>query len=95
MATRVDKNELLESIDTIKYEHFDVSYLIITFLVAIIVILFIFPKIYLSNQIYYKSRSINKLLDDYEILKEENRLLKQKLEYQRYKNLVLGSMYEE
>ncbi len=89
-----DREELLESIEEID-DGFDISYLIITFLVVAIMILLIFPKIYLSNQIYYKSRAINKLLDNYEILKEENRLLKQKLEYQRYKNLVLGSIYEE
>ena len=89
-----DREELLQSIEEID-DGFDISYLIITFLVVAIMILLIFPKIYLSNQIYYKSRAINKLLDNYEILKEENRLLKQKLEYQRYKNLVLGSIYEE
>ena len=92
---RQDKEELLESIEEIEYERFDLSYLIITFLVVVIVLLLVFPKIYLSNQIYYKSRNINKLLDNYQILKEENRLLQQKLEKQRYNNLILGSMYEE
>ncbi|MRI58509.1 MAG: hypothetical protein C6H99_03270 [Epsilonproteobacteria bacterium] len=62
--------------------------------VAVLVALTLFvPKIYIANQIYYKSRNINKLLDDYEILKEENRLLNQKLEKLRFKTQVLDTIF--
>ena len=74
-----DRIELLEDFEELRHHGFDVSYLIYIFLLIFLVLLFFVPKIYLANQIYYKSRTINKLLDDYEILKEENRLLTQKL----------------
>ncbi|BCD60256.1 MULTISPECIES: hypothetical protein [unclassified Nitratiruptor] len=90
-----EKKELLDSFEEAEYEQslLDVKDLILTFLVIAIIFALIFPKIYISNQIYYKSRKINKLLDDYEILKEEHRLLQQKLEQIRFKNQVLDSIF--
>ncbi|BAF70138.1 hypothetical protein [Nitratiruptor sp. SB155-2] len=90
-----EKKELLKSFEEAEYEQslLDLKDLILTFLVIAIIFALIFPKIYISNQIYYKSRKINKLLDDYEILKEEHRLLQQKLEQIRFKNQVLDSIF--
>lgn len=91
---KAEKQELLEAIEEVeRAKGLDVSYLILTLFVVTLVFALIVPKIYLANEIYYKSRSINKLLDDYEILKEENRLLTQKLEYERYKNQVLDTIF--
>lgn len=89
-----EKQELLDAIEEVeRTKGLEVSYLFFTIFVIALVFALIVPKIYLTNQIYYKSRSINKLLDDYEILKEENRLLTQKLEYERYKNQVLDTIF--
>ncbi len=88
-----EKKELLDSIETIAHhKELDTSFFMLVLLSVLLVMMLIFPKIYLSNQIYYKSRTINKLLDNYQILKEENRLLRQKLEYERYKNQVLDTI---
>ena len=93
--TRTEKNDLQNLIEEVEQEKslLDGRDFITVFLIVFIVFALIFPKIYISNQIYYKSRKINKLLDDYEILKEEHRLLQQKLEYIRFKNQVLDSIF--
>ncbi|BCD68230.1 hypothetical protein [Nitratiruptor sp. YY09-18] len=90
---RSDKEQLLESIDLKRQKGVGISELIYVLFALILALALFFPKIWLSNQIYYKSRNINKLLDDYEILKEENRLLRQKLEYERYKNQVMDAIF--
>ncbi len=53
----------------------------------------VFPKIYLQNQIYYKSREISKLKREYDALKEENRLIKSKVETIRFKNQILDTLF--
>ncbi len=89
-----ERGELLESFEEIEQRsELSLGHLIYVVLVMLLALLLFVPKIYVANQIYYKSRTINKLLDDYEILKEENRLLTQKLEYERYKNQVLDTIF--
>ncbi len=88
-----ERKELLSSFEEARSSGLELKDLVLTFLIIAIVFALIVPKIYLSNEIYYKSRNINKLLDDYEILKEEHRLLKQKLEYVQFKNQVLGTIF--
>ncbi len=90
-----DKQELLDSIQDLGESQREISigtFVLIILIVLLVLALFV-PKIYLANQIYYKSRTINKLLDDYEILKEENRLLNQKLEKIRFKTQVLDTIF--
>lgn len=91
----MEREELLESIEEIQksYENLDVKFLITVILSMIIVFLLVFPKIYLRNHIYYTSRDINKLLSEYETLKEENRLLKQKLEKIKFENRVSDRVF--
>ncbi len=93
--TANEKKDLQHLIQEVEQEKslLDGRDFIMVFLIIVIAFAFIFPKIYIANQIYYKSRKINKLLDDYEILKEEHRLLQQKLEYIRFKNQVLDSIF--
>jgi cell division protein FtsL len=43
-------------------------------------------KIYLSNQIYYESRRINYIEGEVEALREENTLLRNQLQRQKFKN---------
>ncbi len=92
---REDKVDLLNSFDEVARQKGELSTgdLLIVLLVTIIVLALAIPKIYVANEIYYKSRTINKLLDDYEILKEENRLLRQQLEKLRFKTQVLDTIF--
>ncbi|BCZ17028.1 hypothetical protein NHP190003_03100 [Helicobacter sp. NHP19-003] len=54
--------------------------------IIFLITLFVFaPKIYLSNNIYYLSRSIQKLQSQEELLQEEKHRLGLELEKQRYK----------
>ena len=49
------------------------------------------PVIYIRNEIYYISRDISDLRSKHEVLLEENRALKIKIEHLRYKNEILDS----
>lgn len=91
----MEREELLEGIEEVqqRYQNLDIIFLITVLLSMFIVFLLLFPKVYLRNHIYYTSRDINKLLIEYRILKEENRLLKQKLEKLKFKNQVLDTIY--
>lgn len=91
----MEREELLEGIEEVqqRYQNLDIKFLITVLLSMFIVFLLLFPKIYLRNHIYYTSRDINKLLIEYRTLKEENRLLKQKLEKLKFKNQVLDTIY--
>ncbi len=60
-------------------------------LLALILTLYL-PKIYLRNNIYYVSRDINKLHDNYISLKEENRFLAQQLEDMKFKNQIMDAL---
>ena len=90
-----DQAELLESYEEFKDKSSLISFgdLIIAVLLVALALFIFLPKIYLANEIYYTSRDINKLLDQYEILKEENRLLKQQLEQEKFKNQVLDTIF--
>ncbi len=55
--------------------------------------MFIFPKIYIQQQIYFKSREISKLKDEYDTLKEENRLIGTSVESIRFKNQILDTLF--
>ncbi len=70
-------------------------FLFMTLLVLAIAWLLLFPKIYLQSQVYYKSRDIAVLTGEYNVLKEENRILKTKVESIRFKNQVLDTMFDE
>lgn len=67
------------------------SFIIVFSLLALALTLF-FPKIYLSNNIYYTSKDINKLYAHYTSLKEENRFLQQQLEDMKFKNQIIDSL---
>ena len=55
----------------------------------------LFPKVYLENTIYYKSRDIATLQREYETLKEENRVIKRRVEAMKFKNQVLDTLFSE
>jgi len=70
-------------------------FLLMTLLILAIAWLILFPKVYLQSQVYYKSRDIAVLSGEYNALKEENRILKTKVESIRFKNQVLDTMFDE
>ncbi len=55
----------------------------------------LYPKVYLQNSIYYKSRDIATLQREYETLREENHVIKRKIEAMKFKNQVLDTLYVE
>ncbi len=92
-----DKKRLLEDWDKEqnKEQNIEFKFLMLVYLTMLVAFLIILPKIYIKNQIYYISRDISKLHSQYEVLSEENRILKQKLESIRFKNQVLDSVFIE
>ena len=95
-ATKKVKYNLLDEVEKGRRRHVDE--LSFKLLVGVLIVLFtsllvILPKIYLKNEIYYNSRDISKLYNEYSVLKEENRMLKQKLEYMKFKNQVLDTIF--
>lgn len=98
VKTKVKKAKytLLDEVERHRTRHVDnLSFkLLLGVLLAIFtVLLIILPNIYLKNEIYYESRDIAKLYNEYSVLKEENRALKQKLEYIKFKNQVLDTIF--
>lgn len=62
------------------------------FTIFITALVLYLPKIYLSNNIYYLSKDINKLARHHTSLKEENRFLIQQLEDMKFKNQIVDSL---
>lgn len=68
------------------------SALLTVFGLLVLILALYLPKIYLRNNIYYVSRDINKLHDNYISLKEENRFLAQQLEDMKFKNQIMDAL---
>ena len=90
-----DKNELLDEVDVLfkPKRSLDLSYFMYLFLILLLVGMFAFPKIYITEQIYFKSRDIAKLKVEYDTLKEENRLISASVESRKFKNQVLDTLF--
>lgn len=86
-----EKEQILENIDANfqKEGNLSVLTLITTYAVMAIFFLLTIPVVYVRNEIYYISRDISELRTKHDVLLEENRALKNKLEYQKYKNEIL------
>lgn len=67
-------------------------FMIILISMAIALILSLM-KIYLSNQIYYESREVNRLHQHVSVLKVEKKLLEQKVEALKFKNRVADTIF--
>lgn len=87
--------EILDAVDDVirPQESFGLRYLMTLLLIIVIAFLVIFPKVYLQSQIYYKSRDIAVLKREYDALKEENKIIKSKVETIRFKNQVLDTLF--
>jgi len=90
-----DKTELLEEIDVILLpkHKLDLNYFIYILLTLTFIAVFAFPKVYISQQIYYKSRDIAKLKREYDTLKEENKLISASVESIKFKNQILDTLF--
>ena len=90
-----DKHELLEELDIVLNadKKLDASYLIYLLLLLSFSALVLFPKIYIQQQIYFKSRDISKLKGEYNILVEENKIINASVESIRFKNQILDTLF--
>ena len=91
------KIELLDEVELVinKNRGLNATYLFTVLFSIIFVLALIFPKIYIQQQIYFKSRDITKLKSEYDILKEENKFISRSVETIKFKNQVLDAMFEE
>ena len=91
-----DKDELLAEVDPLiaRRKKLDFNYFLYVILSLLFVAMFAFPKIYITEQIYYKSREIAKLKIEYETLKEENKLISASVESIKFKNQILDTLFK-
>jgi len=90
-----DKTELLDELSLVLNPQKMLNFAFFTYVLLILtlVAIFAFPKIYIQQQIYFKSREIAKLQAEYDTLKEENRLISSSVESIRYKNQILDTLF--
>jgi len=65
----------------------------VVFMSMTIVLILTMIKIYLSNQIYYESKTVNNIKREVEALKAENMILKQNVEALKFKNRVADTIF--
>lgn len=90
-----EKHDLLDEVKTVitPKKELGFNYFISVVLILSFTCVVLFPKIYIQQQIYYKSRDISKLKGEYEALKEENRLISSSVESIKYKNQILDTLF--
>jgi len=90
-----DKHELLDEIDVLiaPKRKLDFNYYLYIMLTLIFIGMFVFPKIYITEQIYYKSRDIAKMKVEYDTLKEENKIISASVESIKFKNQILDTLF--
>ncbi|HEC45792.1 MAG: hypothetical protein B6D54_04250 [Epsilonproteobacteria bacterium 4484_65] len=65
----------------------------VIFMSVSIVLILAMIKIYLSNQIYYESKKVNKMQQEVETLKAEKIILQQSVEALKFKNRVTDTIF--
>ena len=90
-----DKTELLDEVDVVLVpkRRLDLNYFIYVLLTLTFIAVFAFPKVYITQQIYYESRDIAKLKREYDTLKEENKLISASVEAIKFKNQILDTLF--
>jgi len=90
-----DKNQLLDEVDEIVTSQYGLNggFFITILLLIVFTIMLLFPKIYLAQQIYYKSRDIAKLEAEYNTLQEEHKRIKSSVEKIKFKNQILDTIF--
>ncbi|MDD3770769.1 MAG: hypothetical protein ACOZBX_05645 [Campylobacterota bacterium] len=90
-----DKHDILEETRAIiaPDESMGPVFLRNVFVGVFLVLIVVFPKIFINTQIYFKSREISTLTHEHDALMEENRLIKAKVEALKYKNEILDTQF--
>ncbi len=90
-----DKYDILEETQEIIYpdEEMGITFLKNVFVGIFLVLIVVFPKIFINTQIYFKSREISALSREHDALMEENRLIGAKVEALKYKNQILDTLF--
>lgn len=90
-----EKNQVLDEIEEIftPKKFLDLNYFLIMLLIMTFAMVVTFPKIYLQEQIYFKSRDIHKLSAEYETLKEEHKIISASVESIKFKNQILDTLF--
>ncbi len=90
-----DKHDILEETQSILTpdESMGPLFLRNVFVGIFLVLIVIFPKIFIQSQIYFKSREISTLNREHAALKEENRIIRAKVEQMVYKNKILDTLF--
>ena len=65
----------------------------VVFISMTIILILTMIKIYLSNQIYYESKKVNKIQREVSALQAENVILKQNVEALKFKNRVTDTIF--
>jgi len=63
------------------------------FVGVFLVLIIVFPKIFINTQIYFKSREIATLTNEHDTLREENRLIRAKVEAMKYKSQISDTLF--
>jgi cell division protein FtsL len=89
------KNELLDELETVfvSQKKLGFGYYSLVMGTLIFALMFAFPKIYIQQQIYFKSREIYKLKIEYDTLKEENKIISASVESIKFKNQILDTLF--
>jgi hypothetical protein len=90
-----DKSELLDELESVikPKRSLDINYFLYVLFGIIFVGMFAFPKIYITEQIYFKSRDIAKLKVEYDTLKEEHKRINTAVESIKFKNQILDTLF--
>ncbi len=90
-----EKAELLEEYDSLLKvkKQLNFNYFLYIFFTLTFIAMFAFPKVYITQQIYFTSRDISKLKREYETLKEENKIISASVESIKFKNQILDTLF--
>lgn len=90
-----EKLDLLDEVSSVitPQKKLDTTYFIYILLLMILFAMFAFPKIYIQQQIYFKSRDISKLKAEYDTLKAENKIISGSVESIKFKNQILDTLF--
>ncbi|MDA3053144.1 hypothetical protein OFO01_06730 [Campylobacter sp. JMF_01 NE2] len=89
-----EQNQILQNYQTTNFKEVNLSLnkLLMTYLVMMFVFLLTVPAIFIRNEIYYISRDIAELRTKHEVLLEENRALKNNIEFLRFKKEIIDAV---
>ena len=90
-----EKSDLLDEISSViaPQKRLDTMYFLYIVLIMLLVAMFVFPKVYIQQQIYFKSRDISKLKSEYDTLRAENKIISASVESIKFKNQILDTLF--